>query len=225
MIARVQESDAGVSQRALTEICEHYWPPIYAFLRRSGRSKEDAEDLTQGFFASLLARDVFARIEKEGGKLRTFLLASLKNHLNNEYRANARQKRGGGAVIVPIDAEESERRLESEMADDMTPERAFDRAWVLTLLGNVLTALEKEYVEEGKGPLFTALRPQLVDAAEAGSYAEVAQRLGMSEGAARVAAHRLRTRYRELLVQEVSETVDGPAAVKAEMDFLVRTLN
>jgi RNA polymerase sigma-70 factor (ECF subfamily) len=223
LIAKAQASNSGVIHGALTEICEHYWPPIYAFLRRTGHSREDAEDLTQGFFASLLAREVFARVEREGGKLRTFLLASLKNHLHNEYRAGARQKRGGGAEVVRIDAEESERRIQGEMADEMTPERAFDRAWVLNLLGTALTSLEQEYLADNKGALFTALRPQLVDAASV-PYAELAERFGMSEGALRVAVHRLRVRYRELLIQEVAETVEGPAAVKAELDFLLRTI-
>jgi hypothetical protein len=126
--------------------------------------------------------------------------------------------------VISIDAEESERRLEAELVDEMTPERAFDRAWVLTLLSKVLAALEHEFVRAGKGPIFHALRSQLVDHGEAAGYAELAAQLQMSEGAVRVAAHRLRVRYRELLVQEVAETVDGPAAIGAELEFLVRAL-
>jgi len=224
LIAGAGADESAIAHAALTQLCEHYWHPIYAFLRRSGYPRQDAEDLTQSFFASLLGREVFARINREGGKLRTYLLASLKNHMANERRAAGRQKRGGGAQVIPIDSEESERRIEREWVDEMTPERAFDRAWVLTLLNKVLGALEREYSEAGKGPIFQALRSQLVDRGDSGGYAEIAGRLDMSDGAVRVAAHRLRTRYRETLVQEVAETVDGKEAVGAELEFLVRTL-
>lgn len=225
LIASARADESAIVQAALAQLCEHYWHPIYAFLRRSGHPQQDAEDLTQGFFASLLGREVFARVNREGGKLRTYLLTSLKNHLANERRAAGRQKRGGGAVVIPIDAEESERRIEKELVDEMTPERAFDRAWVLTLLNKVLAALELEYREAGKDGVFQALRSQLVERGEGATHGDLAAQLGMSEGAVRVAAHRLRTRYREMLVQEVAETVDGVDAVGAELEFLVRTLN
>jgi RNA polymerase sigma factor (sigma-70 family) len=225
LIAGARADESAVVHAALAQLCEHYWHPIYAFLRRSGHHQQDAEDLTQSFFASLLGREVFARVNSEGGKLRTYLLASLKNHLANERRAAGRQKRGGGAVAIPIDSEESERRIEKELVDEMTPERAFDRAWVLTLLNKVLASLEREYLDAGKNNIFQALRLQLVERGEGSNHADVAARLGMSEGAVRVAAHRLRSRYREMLVQEVAETVDGVDAVGAELEFLVRTLN
>ena len=224
LIAGVRADDTAVARAALTQLCERYWHPIYAFLRRSGYTQQDAEDSTQSFFTSLLTREVFARADREGGKLRTFLLASLKNHLANERRAVGRQKRGGGAVLIAIDAEESERRIERELVDGMTPERAFDRAWVLTLLSRVLAALEHEYTQLGKARLFAALRPQLVDTGDPAGYAALAAELGISEGTARVAAHRLRVRYREMLVQEVAGTVEGSAAIGDELNFLIKTL-
>ena len=224
LVAQARADDSASVRAALTELCQHYWHPIYAFLRRAGFAQHDAEDATQGFFASLLAREVFARVAPEGGKLRTFLLASLKHHLANERRAAGRQKRGGGAVVISMDAEESERQLEGEMVDRETPEHAFDRAWALTLLGRALTAVEEEYADAGKAALFAALRPQLVEASASAGFAALGAQLAMSEGAVRVAAHRLRARYREVLVREVADTVEGPAALGAEFDFLLRAL-
>jgi RNA polymerase sigma-70 factor (ECF subfamily) len=223
LIAGAQDHASDVVRSAMAQLCDHYWRPIYAFLRRTGHPHADAEDLTQSFFLSLLDRDVFARINPDGGKLRTYLLASLKNHLANERRAAGRQKRGGQAVIISINAEEFE-GIESEMLDEVTPERAFDREWVLALLHKVLTELEQEYLLTGKGPIFRALRSQLVDHGESASYAEIGSELGVSEGTVRVAAHRLRGRYREMLIAEVAETVEGPAAVGGELDFLLQTL-
>ncbi|MGV3661364.1 MAG: RNA polymerase sigma factor [Prosthecobacter sp.] len=222
-------SAAGISdeaERALNALCGIYWQPLYGFLRRSGHSDHDAEDLVQGYFAHLIKHGILGRADRTKGRLRTFLLADLKLFLANEWRAAKRQKRGGGREILSIHAEEAEQQMAAQLVDpSLTPERAFDRAWVLALLAHVLAELEADYAREGKLAVFAALKSFVVDGTEAEGHARAATTLGISEGAVRVNVHRLRARYRSLLLRHVGDTVTGtPEEVQAELACLLSAL-
>ena len=215
-MANLREGDEAAARTALAQLCQIYWQPIYAFLRRAGHPPADAEDGAQGFFAYLISHDKLLEAGPERGKLRTFLLGRLKGWLATQQRTAARLKRGGGQTALSIDAEEFEQRLPAELVDAHTPDVAFDRAWLVTVLGRALEGLRAECEAEGKGAQFAALQPMLTEGAEE-NYATVAARIGTSEGAARVAVHRLRARYRERLLREVADTVDGPQELGGEL--------
>jgi len=198
------------ARAALSELCQLYWYPLYAYLRRRGSSENDAQDEVQGFFADLLAREALAAADPARGRFRSFLLASLSNHLSHERdRANA-LKRGGGARPLSIDWLSAEERFQLEPAAADTPERAFERAWAAALLERTLARLEAEYQATDRGPLFATLRERLGDAR--GAQPE--------PPALRVALHRLRKRYREILREEVAQTVARPEDVDEELRAL-----
>ncbi len=208
-------------QAALTQLCQAYWYPLYSFVRRRGYSSHDAQDLTQAFFAQLLEKRGLERVDPELGRFRTFLLASLKNFLANDWdRAHAR-KRGGGQTIVSIDEESAESRYQLEPSHDMTAERHFERQWAMTLLDQVLDALRDEYHSEGKGDHFDELKAVIIGQPEA--YADMAARLRRSEGAIKVAVHRLRHRYRDLMRARIAATV-GEGDVDDELRHLLAVL-
>jgi len=208
------------AQAALATLCETYWYPLYAYVRRCGYESHDAEDLTQEFFARLLDKDYLASVDRSKGKFRSFLLASLRHFLANERdRARAR-KRGAGQTMLSFDRGEAETRYRLEPSHEVTPEKDFDRQWALTLLGQVLRGLEAEHVASGTQRLFEELKGFLTQAEGACRYAEAACRLGMTQGAAKVAVHRLRRRYRRLLRDEIAQTVAGPREVDEEIRHL-----
>lgn len=205
---------------ALDALCRTYWYPLYAYVRRRGCSREDAEDLTQGFFAKLLARNDLAGLSNEKGKFRAFLLAAIKHFLANEWdRARAR-KRGGGVATLSLDWQDAETRYCVEPVDDLTPDKLFDRAWGVTLLERVILRLRDEQAAAGHARLFASLRPFLAFGTGAIPYAEAAAQLGLTEGAVRVATHRLRRRYRELLRHEISQTLADPSGLDDELRAL-----
>jgi RNA polymerase sigma-70 factor (ECF subfamily) len=204
---------------AMAELCRVYWYPLYAFIRRRGHSAHDAEDLTQEFFARLLDKQFLAAAEREKGRFRTFLLTTVKRFLANEYDAAQAQKRGGGQRIVPLDGLEPEARYHLEPADTMSPERLFEQQWAVALLDRVLARLQTEMAAEDKSALFDGLKDHLAGG-RSEPYAEIATRLGMSEGAIKTAVHRLRRRYRELLREEIGHTVDDPDEVEDEIRYL-----
>ena len=207
--------------RALEELCRTYWYPLYAFVRRSGRDRHEAEDLTQEFFARLLAKQYLAEVDRTKGKFRAFLLASLKHFLANEWDKSRAQKRGGGAQnFTSFDAQFAETRFAIEPADPQTAENAFERNWALTLLDKVLRRVRKAYAAEDKAVLFDELKGALTGEKSASSYSEVAARLGVSEGAVKVAVHRLRHRYRDALRAEIAHTVTSPEEVDDELRHL-----
>jgi len=206
--------------RALEELCLTYWYPLYAYVRRRGHSPHEAEDLTQEFFARLLARNYLADVDREKGKFRSFLLASLKHFLANEWDRARAAKRGGGQPHLSLDVETAETRYRSEPVDDLTPEKLLERQWALALLDQVLTRLQAEFVADGKEKQFDELKVWLTEGKGATSYAAMAARLGTTEGAAKVAVHRLRRRYRELLREEISHTVATPAEIEEEIRHL-----
>ncbi len=210
---------------ALEELCRAYWRPVYAFLRRQGRSPHDAQDLTQGFFERLLEQGSLGRAEPGRGRFRSFLLGALRHHLGHERERVGALKRGGGRILVPLDAADTDGAGDAMWADaGVTPEKAYERQWALALLDRVLERLAEEQSVAGKAEPFQVLRGTLMGGRAEQPYVELGLRLGLSEGAVKVAVHRLRQRYRELLRAEIAQTVDGPEAVEAELRDLFSAL-
>jgi RNA polymerase sigma factor (sigma-70 family) len=208
---------------AMAELCQIYWYPLYAFIRRRGHAAQDAEDLTQEFFARLLDKRFLARADREKGRFRTFLLTAVKRFLTNEHEAARAQKRGGGRRIIRLDGLEPEARYRLEPAVTLSPERLFERQWALTLLNRVLARLQADTDAEGKAALFDPLKGHLTGS-RTETYAATAARLGVSEGAVQVAVHRLRRRYRELIREEIEHTVASPEEVEDEIRYLFACL-
>jgi DNA-directed RNA polymerase specialized sigma24 family protein len=222
LIEVAQGGDPVPARQALADLCSTYWYPLYAYIRRRGLPADRAQDLTQGFFASLLGHDFLKTVGPEKGKFRTFLLVACQNYLANQRNRDRAIKRGGGKPLLSIDLPDAEGRYAREPSHSLTAERLFERRWALTLLGCVLDRLGGEMNRSGKGPLFERLRPALLgDGAEA-PYAEVAAELGFTTDAVKMAALRLRRRYRELVREEVARTVDGDG--DGEFDDEIRDL-
>lgn len=215
--------DSSRAEAALTELCQTYWYPLYAFLRRRGHESHAAEDLTQAFFASLLARDFLAKIDRQKGRFRSFLLASLKNFLADEHDRAAAQKRGGGQPAISLEGLNAESRYRLEPAHDLSPEKMYEKQWALSVLERVLSRLQAEAVAGGRLPLFDHLQATLIDS-QSTRYAAIANEFGMTEGAIKTAAHRFRQRYRELLIDEISQTVAEPDEVDGEIRYLMSCL-
>ncbi len=214
-------SDSIHARDALEKLCRAYWSPIYAFVRRQGHSPHDAQDLTQGFFERLLEKNYLADVDRSRGRFRSFLLGALKHFLANEWDKAHAQKRGGGQTLIPFDLVTAETAFSIEPADNLTADKIFDRRWALTLLEQVLRRLRAGYASEGKENLFEQLKPTLTEASRSVPYAQIAARLGSTEGAVKVAVHRLRQRYRELLRAEIAETVASPPT---EVEDEIQTL-
>ena len=216
-------ADSHESGAALETLCRTYWYPLYAYARRYGLSPHDAQDATQGFFAHLIEKAIVARADPQRGRFRSFLLTSFKNHLGQErLRANA-QKRGGGASVISLDETVAEDRYAREPADPHSPDELFERRWAVTLVETVLQKLESAYARDGKAEQFGHLRPFLTG--EQGSYIELSAGLGGTEGAARVAVHRLRQRYHEFFRAEVAQTVTSPEELEEELRHICRVLS
>lgn len=224
VVIQAGESDSAQAEAALAWLCRAYWYPLYAYVRRQGHAVEDAQDLTQEFFARLLERKSFQKADPVRGRFRTFLLTSLKHFLINEWKQANRQKRGGGLQIISLDAEETETRFRAEPADNRSPEKAFERRWATVLLARVLDQLQHEIAAAERGQVFEELKSTLTGQDNESSYAEIGLRLGMSEANLKVTVHRLRRRYRELIREEIARTVADPAAVDEEMRDLFAAL-
>lgn len=219
------QSGSPEAGAALARLCEDYWFPLYAFVRRDGYSADDAQDLTQEFFVRLLDKNYLAAADRGRGRFRSFLLGAMKHFLANQRRSEGAQKRGGGRTVLSLDLASAEDRYHRlEPVDQLTPERWFERRWALALLDLVLRRLREESRAGGKLSLFEGLKPFLAGQSAAPSHSEVAVQLGMSEGAVKVAAHRLRRRYRTLLKEEILRTIDDPAAVEDELRDLMNAL-
>jgi RNA polymerase sigma factor (sigma-70 family) len=213
--------DTARSAAALEKLCRQYWPPIYAFVRRRGADRHEAEDLTQAFFAHLLDKECFSKVDPQKGKFRTFLLASLTNFLANEWDKRQTLKRGGQYQIMPLH-EIAEELYHCEPAGLTTPEKLFDRRWALLLVESVRTRLKAEYND--KAGLFAKLEPGLTGELNGGWYANAAAELCMSEGATRVALHRLRRRFGDLLREEIARTVNSNAEIDEEIRHLFASM-
>ena len=205
---------------ALEELCRTYWYPLYAYVRRRGYSRDDAQDLTQAFFARLLEKNYLDGLSGERGRFRAFLLASMNHFLANEWDRASRQKRGGGVALLSLNWQDADARYEIDPVDNLSPDRLYDRAWAVTLLERVLARLRAENTGGGKDAVFEQLKLFLTAGKGAIPYAGAAAALNISEAAARVAVHRLRARYRELLREEIGQTLSDPAQVDEELRAL-----
>jgi RNA polymerase sigma factor (sigma-70 family) len=201
------------------------WYPLYAFVRGQGHSPPDAQDLTQEFFARLIGKQYLARIQREGGRFRSFLLTALKRFLANEWDRARAQKRGGRQTLLSIDADSAETRYRLEPAHELTPERIYERHWAQTLLEQVLARLREEYRAAGKGELLERIQASLSQPRGAVPYAQIANQLGMTEAAVKMAVQRLRAHYRERLRAEIAHTVTEPSEVEDEIRHLFATFS
>jgi RNA polymerase sigma-70 factor (ECF subfamily) len=204
------------AREALELLCRAYWFPIYAFFRRHGSDAEAARDLTQTYFTRLLEKDLFLVADPQKGRFRSFLKTDCTYFLADQRDRERAQKRGGARAMIPIEALDAEDRYRREMADELTPDRQFDRTWALTLLDRVLDQLAAEYADSGRGAIFERLQVVLTPGSHPGSYAALAAPLGMTEGAVQVAVHRLRRRYRAILREQIAATLDDPTDADVE---------
>jgi RNA polymerase sigma-70 factor (ECF subfamily) len=221
VVLATADRESPQAAAALEQLCTSYWYPLYAYVRRRGNSPEDAQDLTQQFFAHFLRSNNFCLADPSRGRFRTFLLHSLEHFLVNEWKRSQRLKRGGGALMLALDAAKGEERYALEPAETMTPERLYERRWAMTLLEEVLASLEKEYIEAGNQHVYKELSGLLWGRDNGISYAQIGARLGMNDGAVRGAMHRLRERYRERLRLAVAQTVAEPGEVEQELRYLI----
>lgn len=221
VLAAQHGSEVPRAREAMAELCKDYWYPLYAFVRRRGHAPHDAQDLTQGFFAALLEGNA-TLADPARGKFRSYLLGALKHYLANEWTRANTQKRGGGNKVVEWDALDPEARYAMEPAEQGDADALYDRRWAMELLDRAMAKLRAEFAAKGDGELFEALKGTLTGAEPARD--ELAQKLAMSEGALKVAVHRLRQRYREVLRSEIAETVESPTSVDEEMRHLVTVL-
>jgi DNA-directed RNA polymerase specialized sigma24 family protein len=205
---------------ALEELCHTYWYPLYVYVRRQTSTREDAEDLTQSFFARFLEKNYLEGVSSDKGKFRSFLLAALKHFLANEWDYANRQKRGGGLTRLSLDWLEADTRYQINPLDNLSPDKLYDRAWAVTLLERVIARLREESRTEGRAKVFEQLKPFLMLGKSAIPYAQAAAALDLAEGAVRVAVHRLRRRYRKLLREEIAQTLSDPAQAEEELQSL-----
>ena len=218
------QGESPAAKEALEKLCRTYWRPIFAFLRRQGIPPEEAEDITQGFFAELLERRSLSAVRKEKGRLRSFLLGGLKYFLANEERRAMAVKRGKGQRPIPLDELRAGERIETEPADPMTAEMIYERRWALTVLEQVLSRLKEEYRAADNAALFDSLKQLLPDEPGSPSQAEIATQLGMTENALRQAFYRFRQRYQSLLREEIANTVATPGDIEDELRHLIAVL-
>lgn len=213
------------AREALDQLCRAYWYPLYCYVRRHVGSVADAEDLTQSFFAHLLERKMLAKVSQDKGRFRSFLLAALKYFLADEWDKVRAQKRGGGCVVVSLNEAGAEERYQRECGNELTAEQLYERRWAMAVLDRASIRLQEEFAAAGKATLGEALRDLQEDAAEAGPYVEVAARLGMPVNTLKSHVHRYRQRFRELLCEEVAQTVATPADVADELRRLIAVVS
>jgi RNA polymerase sigma factor (sigma-70 family) len=224
VVIAAQGGDSRAAQSALEILCRAYWYPLYAYVRRCGQSPHNAQDLTQEFFCRLLEKRWLDAADREKGRLRTFLIVALKHFMAKEWRHASAQRRGGAHLHVPLDTALAEDRYASETCSSLTADRLFDRQWALTLLDLTLERLQAEFARLGKAGDFEALKTCLMAERGALDYAAVAARLGSSEGAARVAVHRLRKRFREIYREELAQTLADETELDGELRHLAAAL-
>lgn len=222
LVAAAGEAAGAVRSQALADLCRLYWYPVYAHVRRRTPDRHKAEDLTQAFFARLLEKNDLAAADPARGRFRSFLLSACQHFLTNQHDHDTAVKRGGGVNPLPIDFGEGEMRFTREPADLVTPEADFERRWAMTLLDQTLRELRAEYAEGGKAKLFDVLKGTLTG--DGVAYRELGRKLNLTEGAVKVAVHRLRQRYREKLRAVIAETVETPADVDDEIRDLFAAL-
>ena len=212
------------SRRALESLCEAYWYPLYAYVRRRVSDTNEAQDLTQAFFAELLEKNYVGSATPERGRFRAYLLTAMKHFLSKQWDKARAQKRGGGRALIPLDFKAGDSRYRIELCGGLTAEQLYDRQWAVTLLGQIMERLENEYVQSEKAKQFQHLSGFIIGEHSGTTYCDVAAKLNMTEAAAKMAAHRMRRRYRHLLREEIAQTVDGPDDVDDEIRNLFATL-
>ena len=224
VVLEAKDKSSPESAAALETLCRTYWYPLYAFVRHQGHSPDDAQDLTQAFFARLLAKEYLQAADREKGRFRTFLRVALRRFLANEWDRARRLKRGGGQVPLPLDITTAEHLYQEEREDALPPDRLYERRWARVLLEQVLARLRAEYAAGGKASEFEQLKGALASGRGGIVYGDLAAALGVTEGAARVAVHRLRKRFREMFRLAVAETVAAPEEVEDELRHIVGLL-
>lgn len=225
VVLTAQDTGSSDCDQALTTLCQTYWFPLYAYLRRKGFDRHQAEDYTQAFLTRLLEKKYLRQVEPERGRFRSFLLGALRHFVANELDRAHAKKRGGAHTLVSLDIQTAEGRYSREPADTMSPERLFERSWALTVLNRAMDELQAEATSAKKRRIFSALKDCLTLAQDAVPYGDLAAELQMTEGAVRVAMHRLRKRYRELLRAEIAQTVAGADQVEDEIRDLFGALS
>ena len=220
LVLRASQGSSAEAVNALEMLCRNYWASLHAYARRDGLSPHDAQDVTQEFLAHLLRRDDLASVSRDKGRFRSFLLVALKNFLVSRARAGQALKRGGSAEAIALDVEEAEELCRPELTEKLTPDKAFDRRWALTIMAHALESLGKEYKSPQQARLFAALQPVLADSGRMQNQAALAAELGVTPGALATAATRLRQRYRALIEEEVKSTLENPADLAEEMRAL-----
>ena len=224
LVLSAKDAESPDSRRALSQLCEAYWYPLYAFVRREGYQLAEAQDLTQGFFADLLERNFLEEVHQDRGRFRSFLLAALKHFLSKQREQQQAQKRGGDRRQLSIDFHEAEDRYRNEPYHEVTAEQLFEKRWILTILDRVVATLRSEYARTGRLELFDCLKACLTGEEPAQSYREIAQELGLTESTVGVTVHRLRQRYRDLLRAEIAQTVAEPESIDDEIRTLFSTV-
>ena len=219
------QGDSPQAIEALERLCRTYWYPLYAYVRRRGYQPQDAQDLTQGFFAALLTGKYLGQANRARGRFRTFLLTAFGNFLHNEHDRATALKRGGGREIVSWEAHTAEGRYAQEPAGGLSPEQIYEKRWAATLLERVLARLRDESIDAARRELFDQLKPHLWGEDEATPYAQLAARFNVSVSAIKVTVHRLRRRYREVLREEIAQTVADAAEIDGEIQYLIRVMS
>ena len=218
------QGETPAAQEALEKLCRVYWRPIYSFVRRQGPRQEEAQDLTQGFFALLLERRDLRSVRKEKGRLRSYLLTAVKHFLADEHRRAMAIKRGKGKQLIPLEELRTEERGDMEPADPLTAEQIYERRWASTLLDRVLSRLEDQYRARGNGALFDSFNQLLGDEPGAPSQADIAAQLGMTENAVSQAFYRFRQNYQSLLREEIAHTIANPGDIESELRYLIAVI-
>jgi len=213
------------AEEALGRLCALYWYPVFAFVRRQGHPTDEAQDLTQGFFARLIEKGDLEDADRRRGRFRSFLLTACQHYLANQRDRARAQKRGGGLLPISIDVAAAESRYQRALAHEHTPERLYERQWCLTLLSSVLDDVREDYEAAGKGRVFDRLKDFLTGDEGAGTHADAARELGMTAAAVKVAVHRLRRRYRDALRRRVADTVETDEEIDDEIQHLLKTLD
>jgi DNA-directed RNA polymerase specialized sigma24 family protein len=224
VVARCALTDVPEAENALTKLCETYWPPIYSFIRRRGYAPADAQDLTQSFFAFFLRTKAYARTDRLHGKFRSFLLASVKNFLADNWDRDQAIRRGGGYQFIPLDTEKGEAFYDAASAPDSTAELLFELRWAKTLTTGALNSLREELQAEGKAKLFEQLKSFLTGGSDLPSYDDASARTGLPRATVKTHVHRLRQRYREIVRREIARTVSGPHEIDEELRYLCNIL-
>lgn len=223
MVVQAATAESPESSFALADLCEAYWYPLYSFVRRKGYNREEAEDLTQSFFSELLDKKQLRVADQQRGRFRTFLLAALEHFVSKQWRAKNTLKRGGGSTTIPFDFQTADEQYSNEPFHEWTPQKIFERNWALAILSKTLDGVRKQYSESGKTEQFEELKVYLGDSSNV-TYKSMAEKLDTTEGAIKVAVHRLRVRYGEQLRIQIARTVEFTSDVNQELQSLMQAL-